>query len=508
MTKTAIRISALCGLLAAVAAACGRSADSPPEVRANADWSAPAVDSAGAARRVVNRAPRQLLSVERTDRAPRGVRILFWDYQPAARDPVGHTFVADLESSRILMLDERLRPVAWRRPTGPGGDRLQRPTMVSVRGGDTLVAFEASGDWVLFDLWGRVFQRRSGPFTVHVGGALPDGRIAVARSPVLFPFNFVEPDAPLLAVLDPLADSALVPIGVVETPAPDFWYTGIALNAGAVAVDSAGAIYFAWLVKPEIRKYDAAGRLVWISERPVGFPLEAPRLVPRGAGQRPTLRLHTVHKAVTIGPDGLLYVRAAADTTGTGDRLEALDPRSGEWLRSAPLDTGTVVVAGPHGRIWEVPRDRIARAREPERRPFTAYALETLAGDTMRLEEAGGRVLIVAFWASWCTPCREELPLLDGLYRGTSRDRFEVHAISDDVDPEAARRFAESLDLSFPVLLGRGRMRERYHYHGLPYTVLVDRGGRVVREFYGFGGRDDFTSKVLPLIRQEIEAER
>lgn len=449
---TRTRVAAL-GLLAALGLACGPSTGGPPEVERNPEWTPPEVVSEG--------------------RAP------------------------------VL----RLRPIARRRPTGGRGERLVRPALVAVGPGDTLAAFESSGEIVLFDLWGRLFRRRPGPFPGHVGRWTPDGRLVVARSPVVFPFNLVSEDEPLLAIVRPGDTSSFTPLDVVETPPADYWYSGIALNTGSLAVDSAGAVYFAWLVKPEIRKYDATGRLAWVSRRPVDFPVEVPRLVPSGEGERPRLRLHTVHKGITIGPAGLLYARAAADTTATRDRLEVFDPGTGGWLRSAVLDTGTVVVAGAGGRVWEIEPARLrGRDAEPERRPMPAYALETLRGDTTRLEDARGRVRVVSFWASWCTPCREELPLLDTLYRHTPRDRFEVHAISEDVDPADARRFAESLDLSFPVLLGRGRMRARYGYQGLPYTVLVDRRGRVAREFYGFGGRDDFVSKVIPIFRQEIEA--
>ncbi|MGH7546529.1 MAG: redoxin domain-containing protein [Gemmatimonadota bacterium] len=443
--------------------------------------------------------------MEEADRAPKGTTILFWDYQAATRDDAGRTYVADPEGERILVLSPELRPIAWRRPTGRRGERLVRPVLLSAWRNDTLVAFEASGGIVLFDLWGRAFTRLDGPFPIHVGAVAPGRHLVLARSPVLFPFNFVASGDPLLATLDLRAAQATGVDTVIPPPA-DYWYAGIAANAGMVAVESAGAFYFAWLVRPEIRKYDAAGRLLWRSERPVPFPVEVPRLVPQGPGERPKLRLHTVHKGIALGPDGLLYVRAAADTLGQGDRLEVFDPATGAWLRSAALDTGSVVLAGPKGRIWEMARSRFLPAAEPERQRVAEYALATLGGDTLGPRDARGRVLVIAFWASWCAPCREELPLLDTLYRNTSRDALEVHAISEDVDIGDARRFAESLDLSFPLLLGRGEMRERVGYQGLPYTLIVDRRGRVARQLYGFGGRDEFVNRVIPLIRQEMES--
>lgn len=488
-----------------ICAGCRPAGDRPPQVTSNPEWRAPDVVTETPARVVVNRAPREWLRVERATAAPKGARLLFWDYQPAARDPRGRYYVSDRENHRILVLDERLRLVAARRPTGGDGERLTRPDVVAAWRNDTLAAFESSGALVLFDLWGRTFERRAAPFPAPVGAWTPDGRLVLARSPVLFPFTAVEQGAPLLVLLSPDPAGEVTPVDTARQPPPEYWYSGIALNSGMVAADPTGAFYFAWLVQPEIRKYDASGTLLWTSRRAIPFSVEIPRLVPMGEGERPRLLLHTVHKSIAVGPDGLLYARAAADSTNTRDRLEVFDPATGEWLRSAPLDTGSVVLVGRRGRVWEVLPQALRLDVAPERHPLPSYALPTLRGDTLRLEDARGRALVVTFWASWCQPCKEELPLLDTLYRNTPRSEFEVHAISEDVNVEDARTFAEALDLSFPVLLGRGKMRQRYHYQGLPYAVLADRQGRLAREFYGFGGRDDYVSKVVPLIRQEIE---
>lgn len=500
---TRIRAAGLAFLLPLTA--CGPDASGPPALEANPDALFTETVTAEGVLHVRSEGPREWLAVEDADRAPTGTSILFWDYQAAAWDPAGRTYVADPDGERILVLDAELRPIAWRRPTGRRGERLVRPVLVSTWRNDTLVAFEASGEIVLFDLWGRAFTRLPGPFPVQVGAVAPGGRLVLARSPVLFPFDVVASGDPLLATLD-LRDSQTTGVDTVIPPPADYWYAGIAANAGMVAVESAGAFYFAWLTRPEIRKYDAGGRLLWRSERPVPFPVDVPRLVPQGPGERPRLRLHTVHKGITLGPDGRVYARAAADTLGHGDRLEVFDPATGAWLRSAALDTGSVVLAGPRGRIWEVAPSRFLPAVEPERLRPPAYSLATLGGDTLGPGGARGRVLVIAFWASWCTPCREELPLLDTLYRNTSRDALEVHAISEDLSVEDARRFAESLGLSFPLLLGRGQMRGRFGYQGLPYTLIVDRRGRVARQLYGFGGRDEFVNRVIPLIRQEMES--
>jgi thiol-disulfide isomerase/thioredoxin len=101
-------------------------------------------------------------------------------------------------------------------------------------------------------------------------------------------------------------------------------------------------------------------------------------------------------------------------------------------------------------------------------------------------------VTLVNFWASWCDPCREEFPHMAQLYDALDRRDFDIVAISDDVDGRAMRAFVAEFAPPFPVLVGGGRMKGIYHYRGLPYSVLLDRRGRVVERIFGFGGEPEF----------------
>jgi thiol-disulfide isomerase/thioredoxin len=112
------------------------------------------------------------------------------------------------------------------------------------------------------------------------------------------------------------------------------------------------------------------------------------------------------------------------------------------------------------------------------------------AGGTLRSADLSGRILLVNLWASWCAPCREELPKLDSLAARFDTARVTFVALSDDVDGAAAREF---LAVFTPMThlrfgLGVGKLKARYHYPGLPFTMLVGRDGRVVRRWYGYGG--------------------
>src|SRR5437763_14775388 len=94
--------------------------------------------------------------------------------------------------------------------------------------------------------------------------------------------------------------------------------------------------------------------------------------------------------------------------------------------------------------------------------------------------------------AAWSATCREASPHMAELSRESARQDFEIAAISDDVDAGKMLAFVRQFRPPFPILVGGGRMKQTYHYRGLPYSVLLDRHGRVVERIFGFGGEEEF----------------
>jgi len=132
--------------------------------------------------------------------------------------------------------------------------------------------------------------------------------------------------------------------------------------------------------------------------------------------------------------------------------------------------------------------------------------LADLTGKPARLEDYRGKVTLVNFWASWCEPCRAEFPHMAELYRETSRKDFDIAAISDDVSESQMRAFVKEFRPPFPILVGHGRMKAAYHFRGLPYSVLLDRQGRVIERIFGFGGDQEF-AHLRDIIAREIDAD-
>lgn len=120
-------------------------------------------------------------------------------------------------------------------------------------------------------------------------------------------------------------------------------------------------------------------------------------------------------------------------------------------------------------------------------------AAEDLKGRAVRLDFAAGRVRVVDFWATWCDPCRDQLPFLDRLSTDYGPQGLSVYAISFDEDRAALERFLEETPVSFEILWDKGgaALSDRLEVTRLPTTLLVDRKG-VVREVHlGFDRREE-----------------
>ncbi|WP_234414092.1 TlpA disulfide reductase family protein [Ideonella sp. A 288] len=115
------------------------------------------------------------------------------------------------------------------------------------------------------------------------------------------------------------------------------------------------------------------------------------------------------------------------------------------------------------------------------------FTLRTLDGPALRLAEQRGRVVLVNFWASWCGPCRQEMPQLNRLHDKYRAAGLVLLGINIDDDPRQAAALKERYELRFPVLLDTDKaVVKRYDLGAMPATVLIDRDGRVRRLHRGY----------------------
>jgi peroxiredoxin len=140
-----------------------------------------------------------------------------------------------------------------------------------------------------------------------------------------------------------------------------------------------------------------------------------------------------------------------------------------------------------------------------EGRSAPDFALKSSTGENLRLSEYRGEVVMVNFWATWCGPCRQEMPLLDELYQRYERVGFNLLGVNIDDDSRKAMQMIEELGVNFPVLFdSRKEVSKLYEVEAMPVTVLIDREGNVRYVHHGYkpGYEEKYLDQVRSLLRE------
>src|SRR5215467_15138646 len=133
------------------------------------------------------------------------------------------------------------------------------------------------------------------------------------------------------------------------------------------------------------------------------------------------------------------------------------------------------------------------------------FTLPSLDGPNLRLQEQRGQVVMVNFWATWCGPCRIEMPHLARLYEKYRASGFQLLGVNIDEDPHQAAAVAAKLGVRFPVLLDtEKKVSKLYDLSTMPSTVLIDRDGRVryIHRGYRDGYEDTYEKQIRELLKE------
>ena len=138
-------------------------------------------------------------------------------------------------------------------------------------------------------------------------------------------------------------------------------------------------------------------------------------------------------------------------------------------------------------------------------RPRPGFSLRDLEGRIVSADDFDGQVLLLNFWATWCAPCVEEMPMLSSLHRDYADRGMQVLGVAVD-DETKARDFAVELGVDYPILVGQGEgmvLGRRYGNSSgmLPYSVLVDRSGIVRWTYLGALEREELERRVGALLQ-------
>ena len=209
--------------------------------------------------------------------------------------------------------------------------------------------------------------------------------------------------------------------------------------------------------------------------------------------------------AATLFSTNLLFAKASGEGEDTSEVTDptleitqepvAAEPTSAEPVASEdgdgliPMDGATAEVLS-HMGVYAF-QDRI---------PSENFALADLNGDEIQLFEQRGKIVFLNFWATWCGPCREEMPSMQTLYDELKDEGLEIIAVNVLEDHDTASGFIEEYRFTYPVALDLdGRVMRRYGIRAYPTTYIVDRDGYVLGVRPGYN--DWATEEVVAAFR-------
>jgi peroxiredoxin len=137
--------------------------------------------------------------------------------------------------------------------------------------------------------------------------------------------------------------------------------------------------------------------------------------------------------------------------------------------------------------------------------PAPAFQLNSSAGKPVALSEFKGQIVLLNFWASWCGPCRQEMPILEQLNRQYHAKGVALLGVNVEPDSAAATNWLKATPVTFPILFDTdSKVSQLYSVQGMPNTVIVDRKGvvRYIHRGYNAGAENEYLDQIRSLIRE------
>jgi thiol-disulfide isomerase/thioredoxin len=137
--------------------------------------------------------------------------------------------------------------------------------------------------------------------------------------------------------------------------------------------------------------------------------------------------------------------------------------------------------------------------------PAPAFELQSMAGKAVNLSQFKGQVVMINFWASWCGPCRQEMPILEKLYGKYKPMGFTMVGVNVEPDSKLAAEWLKATPVTFPILFDtKSEVSKLYQVQGMPNTVIIDRKGnlRWLHRGYKPGDENEYLDQIRALVRE------
>ncbi len=253
-------------------------------------------------------------------------------------------------------------------------------------------------------------------------------------------------------------------------------------------------------------------KIVWNDqERPIVQQTGTLRSLPDDVRSRTTKQLALQIRQLPAGSNKLTLANALANLSTEGDfgrdTLQEVTTTLADALREHPVPEAKGQPAAPYIELAELVRYEHMRASsdspefsaamaklnsDDEGRQHADFTLTDIEGKSWTLSKLRGKVVVVNFWATWCPPCRKEMPDLEALYNHFKSQGLVVLAISDE-DAAKVRPFIAEHQVTYPILLDPGRrVNELFQVEGIPKTFVYDRNGKLAAQSIDMRTRKQF----------------
>jgi peroxiredoxin len=185
------------------------------------------------------------------------------------------------------------------------------------------------------------------------------------------------------------------------------------------------------------------------------------------------------------------------------------------WIVAAAAAVGVGVLAVPMllgsdpPRYTETDAPPLAASHEPaptckaERKANLDFTLKDMGGANVRLEDFRGKAILLNYWATWCGPCKVEIPIFNELYAEYKDRGLVILGVSVDDDAPTLKEFVKQTPMHYPVLLAAGQeevLEAAGPVFGYPTSYFIDRSGSVCGKHIGIGTRESFEASIRPLL--------
>jgi len=169
---------------------------------------------------------------------------------------------------------------------------------------------------------------------------------------------------------------------------------------------------------------------------------------------------------------------------------------------------GLILIKSPEGSEKkaafpkDTPLEETAAAKKAGSKTAPEFSLKDLSGAEKKLSDFKGKVLIIDFWATWCPPCRNEIPHFVSLYNQYKSEGLEIIGVALDQNPRnALPGFIKDNGINYTILLGNSKVCDLYGgVSAIPTTFIIDKAGNIVKKYIGYNDKEVFENEIKELL--------